>query len=70
MGGGSLEMIAEFFGTRCRPALAIAERVFARLGTVYWSATTSIHEPDWAWALYLDKGAAGGLPRAAPAQRG
>lgn len=26
---------------------------------VYWSATTSLYEPDWAWALYLDKGAVG-----------
>ena len=25
----------------------------------YWSATTSAFEPDWAWALYLDKGAVG-----------
>jgi hypothetical protein len=26
---------------------------------VYWSSTTSLYEPDWAWALYLDKGAVG-----------
>lgn len=25
----------------------------------YWSSTTSLFEPDWAWALYLDKGAVG-----------
>ena len=25
----------------------------------YWSATTSMFEPDWAWALYLTKGAVG-----------
>jgi hypothetical protein len=25
----------------------------------YWSSTTSAFEPDWAWALYLDKGAIG-----------
>ncbi len=25
----------------------------------YWSSTTSVYEPDWAWALYLDKGAIG-----------
>lgn len=25
----------------------------------YWSCTTSMFEPDWAWALYLDKGAVG-----------
>lgn len=26
---------------------------------VYWSSTTSAFECDWAWALYLDKGAVG-----------
>jgi hypothetical protein len=25
----------------------------------YWSSTTSRFEPDWAWALYLKKGAIG-----------
>ena len=25
----------------------------------YWSSTTSMFEPDWAWALYLAKGAVG-----------
>ncbi len=25
----------------------------------YWSSTTSMFEPDWAWALYLEKGATG-----------
>jgi len=25
----------------------------------YWSSTTSLFEPDWAWALYLTKGAIG-----------
>lgn len=25
----------------------------------YWSSTTSMFEPDWAWALYLTKGAVG-----------
>jgi hypothetical protein len=45
--------------SRCRPALAVVEPVFERLGSVYWSSTTSMYEPDWAWALYLDKGAVG-----------
>ena len=26
---------------------------------IYWSSTTSLFEPDWAWALYLEKGATG-----------
>jgi hypothetical protein len=45
--------------SRCRPALAADADLFDRLGTVYWSSTTSTYEPDWAWALYLDKGAVG-----------
>lgn len=35
------------------------EAVFTRLRSGYWSSTTSTFEPDWAWALYLDKGAVG-----------
>jgi hypothetical protein len=45
--------------SRSRPALAAAPELFDWLGTVYWSSTTSMYEPDWAWALYLDKGAVG-----------
>jgi len=44
---------------RARPALATAADLFDRSGAVYWSSTTSMYEPDWAWALYLDKGAVG-----------
>jgi len=32
---------------------------FESLQPGYWSSTTSVYEPDWAWALYLDKGAVG-----------
>ncbi|MEW5745067.1 MAG: DUF1566 domain-containing protein [Nitrospirota bacterium] len=32
---------------------------FAEVKEAYWSSTTSMFEPDWAWALYLDKGAVG-----------
>ncbi len=32
---------------------------FEDLRAGYWSSTTSAFEPDWAWALYLDKGAVG-----------
>lgn len=32
---------------------------FANLKDVYWSSTTSLFEPDWAWALYLDNGGVG-----------
>jgi len=32
---------------------------FRNAGDVHWSSTTSLYEPDWAWALYLDKGAVG-----------
>ena len=40
------------------PALQ-AGHPFGALQDVYWSSTTSLYEPDWAWALYLDKGAVG-----------
>ena len=32
---------------------------FAGVQEIYWSSTTSLFEPDWAWALYLEKGATG-----------
>ena len=32
---------------------------FADVQDTYWSSTTSLFEPDWAWALYLEKGATG-----------
>lgn len=32
---------------------------FKNVRDVYWSSTTSFFEPDWAWALYLNKGATG-----------
>lgn len=32
---------------------------FADVRAGYWSSTTSAFEPDWAWALYLDRGAVG-----------
>ena len=32
---------------------------FTDVQDIYWSSTTSLFEPDWAWALYLEKGATG-----------
>lgn len=32
---------------------------FTDLQEIYWSSSTSLFEPDWAWALYLEKGATG-----------
>jgi len=32
---------------------------FLNVGDTYWSSTTSFFETDWAWALYLQKGALG-----------
>ena len=32
---------------------------FLHVGEVCWSSTTSLYEPDWAWALYFQKGAVG-----------
>jgi len=43
---------------RARPALP-EDAPFTDLRDVYWSSTTSLYEPDWAWALYLEKGAVG-----------
>lgn len=40
------------------PALSL-DHPFTSVRDVYWSSTTSLYEPDWAWALYLGKGAVG-----------
>jgi len=40
------------------PALQFAHP-FDCVRESYWSSTTSMFEPDWAWALYLTKGALG-----------
>lgn len=40
------------------PALP-AGHPFSGIKEAYWSSTTSMFEPDWAWALYLTKGAVG-----------
>lgn len=32
---------------------------FVDVQEIYWSSSTSLFEPDWAWALYLEKGATG-----------
>jgi len=32
---------------------------FINVQEEYWSATTSMFEPQWAWCLYMDKGAVG-----------
>ena len=40
------------------PALPFGH-LFREIRDSYWSSTTSMFEPDWAWALYLIKGAVG-----------
>jgi hypothetical protein len=40
------------------PALP-EDQPFEDLREGYWSSTSSMFEPDWAWALYLAKGAVG-----------
>ena len=42
----------------CSPALPQGHP-FTGPQTGYWSSTTSFFETDWAWVLYLDKGACG-----------
>jgi len=44
--------------SRHSPALP-AGHPFRNVGDTYWSSTTSFFETDWAWALYLQKGALG-----------
>ncbi|MHB8159648.1 MAG: Lcl C-terminal domain-containing protein [Thermoleophilia bacterium] len=44
--------------SRHDPALP-AGHPFTDYRDVYWSSTTSMFEPDWAWALYMNKGAVG-----------
>ncbi|MFN2367802.1 MAG: DUF1566 domain-containing protein [Desulfurivibrionaceae bacterium] len=44
--------------SRSSPALP-EDNPFINLGETYWSSTTSFFETDWAWALYLEKGALG-----------
>ena len=44
--------------SRHTPALPV-NHPFKNVSDVYWSSTTSFFEPDWAWALYLNKGATG-----------
>lgn len=47
------------------PALP-PDHPFREIRGTYWSSTTSIFEPDWAWALYLSKGAVGVGQKKAP----
>jgi Protein of unknown function (DUF1566) len=44
--------------SRHTPALPL-NHPFQKVRDVYWSSTTSFFESDWAWALYLYKGATG-----------
>jgi hypothetical protein len=44
--------------TRAEPALP-EETDPSRIQPGYWSATTSLFEPDWAWALYSASGGIG-----------
>jgi hypothetical protein len=44
--------------SRHSPALPV-DHPFENVRDVYWSSTTSFFEPDWAWALYFNKGATG-----------
>ena len=44
--------------SRHHPALP-AEHEFTHVRKAYWSSTTSMFEPDWAWGLYLSTGAVG-----------
>jgi hypothetical protein len=47
-----------WIGATHSPALP-SGHPFTDVQDIYWSSTTSLFEPDWAWALYLEKGATG-----------
>jgi hypothetical protein len=54
--------LAAFVGQERRKnaAPALPDRhPFLNVLDTYWSSTTSAFEPDWAWAMYLKKGAIG-----------
>ncbi len=51
-----LETLVDY--SRHSPALP-GDAPFTNVRSGYWSSTTSRFETDWAWALYLDKGAVG-----------
>ncbi len=51
-----LESLVDCGGSR--PALPEAAS-FVGVRDGYWSSTTSVYEPDWAWALYPEFGAVG-----------
>ena len=55
---GITELESLVDSSRHTPALPV-DAAFTGLRDAYWSSTTSAYEPDWAWALYLDKGAVG-----------
>ncbi|MFV2005439.1 MAG: DUF1566 domain-containing protein [Gammaproteobacteria bacterium] len=44
--------------SQANPALS-RPVLFDDLQDTYWSSSTSMYEPDWAWVLYLNKGATG-----------
>ncbi|WP_415716826.1 DUF1566 domain-containing protein [Maridesulfovibrio sp.] len=44
--------------SQAKPALPVGHP-FGETNEAYWSSTTSFFEPDWAYALYLHKGAVG-----------
>jgi hypothetical protein len=44
--------------SQAEPALP-AGHPFRKVREAYWSSTTSFFETDWAWAIYLNKGALG-----------
>lgn len=52
------ELVSLVDCSQSEPAIAVGD-LFEDLQEVYWSSTTSVYEPDWAWALYVGKGAVG-----------
>ncbi|MGD9948839.1 MAG: DUF1566 domain-containing protein [Desulfobulbus sp.] len=51
--------LASLVDCNCHTPALPAGHPFIDLQEGYWSSTTSFYETDWAWVLYLDKGALG-----------
>jgi len=57
--GQNLQGMLGFHDWRLPNRRELRSLIFRGVDDVYWSSTTSLVERDWAWALYLEKGAIG-----------
>ena len=55
----NINELASLVDCSCQSPALPQMHPFRGLQDGYWSSTTSLFEPDWAWVLYLNKGACG-----------